>query len=271
MKNLLQFLIRNSVLLLFLLLEVVSFVLLIQNNQYPYSATFSSANRVYASCYACYDNVIRYFRLRSENEGLVQENARLREQITYLQEIEADGWDSTENYPDYAVIPARVVNYTGTQQKNYITINKGEANGVREDMGVVCERGVVGIVVAVSEHYSVVIPIINHALSISCRLKEDGSIGTLQWDGRDFRYAQLMDIGRHIMVREGDTIITSGVSTIFPKGIPVGVVEKDELTDNDSFHNIEVALATDFRRMQNVYILKQNYSEEIRGLEGSIK
>lgn len=271
MKNLLQFLIRNSVILLFLLLEVISFVLLIHNNHYPNSATFSSANRIYASCYACYDNVIRYFRLRSENEGLVEENAHLKEQITYLRETIEDSHDSIENYPDYSIIAARVVNYTGSQQKNYITINKGAADGVTEDMGVVCDRGVVGIIVAVSAHYSVVIPIINHALSVSCRLKDDGCIGTLQWDGKDCRYAQLMDIGRHITVREGDTIITSGVSTIFPKGIPVGVVRKDKLTDRDSFHNIEVALATDFRRMQNVYILRQNYSEEIKRLEESIE
>ncbi len=270
MKNLLLFLIRNSVILLFLLLEVVSFVLLIHNSNYPTSATFSSASRIYAACYTGYDNIVHYFRLRTENNDLVQENAALKQQLIHYQEIVADTHDSIGGFCDFTVIPARVINYTGSLQKNYITVNKGTIDGVKEDMGVVCDKGVVGKVVAASKHYSVIIPIINNALNISCRLKDDGCIGTLQWNGKHTDCAQLMDIGRHITVNLGDTIITSGATTIFPKGIMVGVVAHDKMTDSDSFHHIDVALATDFRRMQNVYILCQNDAEEIKTLEEQI-
>lgn len=271
MKNLLRFIIRNSVILLFILLEGLSFVLIIRNSCYPRSATFSSVNRISSACYTICNNIANYFRLRTENESLISENAQLREELVYAQEMLANACDTLKDYPDFSVIPARIINYTGKLQKNYITINKGAEDGVNEDMGVICREGVVGIIVTVSDHYSLAIPIINNALTISCRLQNEGYIGTLQWDGKNAHYAQLSDIGRHVVINKGDTVITSGVSAIFPKGIMVGTVEADELSDSDSFHHITVSLSTDFRRLQNVSILRRNDLEEIKNLEEYVK
>ena len=265
MKNLFRFIIRNGVVLLFILLEGLSFVLVIRNGCYPRSATFSSVNRISSACYTLCNDIAGYFRLRTENESLISENAQLR------QELLANTCDYLKDYSDYSVIPARVINYTGNLQKNYITINRGAKDGVSEDMGVVCKEGVVGIVVTVSDHYSLAIPVINNALTVSCRLKNDGYIGMLQWDGKDVHCAQLNDIGRHVAISKGDTVVTSGVSAIFPKGIMVGTVEADKLSDSDSFHHITVALSTDFRRLQNVSILRRNGLEEIKNLEEYVK
>lgn len=271
MKNLFRFIIRNGVVLLFILLEGLSFVLVIRNGCYPRSATFSSVNRISSACYTLCNDIAGYFRLRTENESLISENAQLRQELIAAQEMLANTCDSLKDYSDYSVIPARVINYTGNLQKNYITINRGAKDGVSEDMGVVCKEGVVGIVVTVSNHYSLAIPVINNALTVSCRLKNDGYIGMLQWDGKDVHCAQLNDIGRHVSISKGDTVVTSGVSAIFPKGIMVGTVEADKLSDSDSFHHITVALSTDFRRLQNVSILRRNGLEEIKNLEEYVK
>ncbi len=271
MKTLLRFIIRNGVVLLFILLEGLSFVLILRNSCYPRSATFSSVNRISSACYTCCNDIANYFRLRTENENLIAENAQLRQELISSQEMLADNCDTIIHYSGFSVIPARIINYTGNLQKNYITINKGAKDGVTEDMGVICKEGVVGIIVTVSDRYSLAIPVVNNALTISCRLKNDGYIGTLQWDGKNVHYAQLNDIGRHVSINKGDTVVTSGVSAIFPKGITVGTVENDKLSDSDSFHHITVALSTDFKKLQNVSILSRNDLKEIKTLEEYVK
>lgn len=270
MKNLFRFLVRNSVILLFIALEVLSIILLVQNNEYPKSATFSSVNQISSASYSFCNSIVDYFRLHTENEMLVSENAKLKEQVINLQESFLLINDSTNVEQEFSVIPAKIVNYTTNRQKNYITINRGAKDGVEKDMGVVCQDGAVGIVVTVSDHYALVIPIINNALTISCRLKDDGYIGTLQWDGRNHHSAQLMDISRHIPIHKGDTIITSGVSAIFPGGILIGTIKDYTLSDSDASYHIVVSLSTDFGRLQNVEVLKRTDQEEINDLEKTI-
>ena len=150
--------------------------------------------------------------------------------------------------------------------RNYLTVNRGEEDGVYEGMGVRNEEGAVGIVATVGKHYAVVLPIINIETHLSCRFLKNDYIGTLQWDGRDTRFAELADVATHLEVNIGDTIVTSGLSTSFPAGIPVGVVEDCRLDEGASYYTVRVRLATDFRRLRYIEMIDNEDMEEIQGL-----
>lgn len=276
MRNLWQFLVKYSNLLLFLLLEVVALFFVFSKGGLPHSAWVSSANRVTGSFYQAWDNVTTYFFLRSENERLVRENVELQNRITRLEnqlegQLETGLPDTVPAYvyaeKDLHYIPAKVINFSTSSQRNYLTLNKGARDGVEEDMGVVDQDGVVGIVRAVSDRFSVVIPVINNAFSVSCRFLSNDKLGPLHWDGVDYRYAQLEDIARHVEVHEGDTLVTSGLSDAFPEGIRVGIVEEAELGESDAYYHIKVRLAADFHRLGYVQIIQNKALVEQRQLE----
>ena len=276
MRNLWQFLVKYSNLLLFLLLEAVALFFVFSKGGLPHSAWISSANRITGSFYQTWDNVTTYFFLRSENERLVRENVELQNYITRLEnqlegQFEAGLADTVPAYvyaeKDLHYIPAKVINFSTSSQRNYLTLNKGARDGVEEDMGVVDQDGVVGIVRAVSDRFSVVIPVINNAFSVSCRFLSNDKLGPLHWDGISYRYAQLEDIARHVEVHEGDTLVTSGLSDAFPEGIRVGVVEKAELGESDAYYHIKVRLAADFHRLGYVQIIQNRALVEQRQLE----
>ena len=150
--------------------------------------------------------------------------------------------------------------------RNYLTVNRGEEDGVYEGMGVRNDEGAVGIVATVGKHYAVVLPIINIETHLSCRFLKNDYIGTLQWDGRDTRFAELADVATHLEVNIGDTIVTSGLSTSFPAGIPVGVVEDCRLDEGASYYTVRVRLATDFRRLRYIEVIDNEDMEEINNL-----
>lgn len=276
MRNLWQLIVKYSNLLLFLLLEVVALFFVFSQNGLPHSAWRSSANYVVGSFYQTVDNVFDYFFLRRENDRLVAENVELQNYITRL-ENQLEGMRETQlpdTVPAYVYaekdlhyIPAKVINFSTSSQRNYLTLNKGARDGVEENMGVVDQDGVVGIVRAVSDRFSVVIPVINNAFSVSCRFLSNDKLGPLHWDGVDYRYAQLEDIARHVEVHEGDTLVTSGLSDAFPEGVRVGIVEKAELGESDAYYHIKVRLAADFHRLGYVQIIQNKALVEQRQLE----
>ena len=277
MRTLLQFLARYSILLLFLLLETVAFILLVRHNSYQQSAVFSSANRVSAGLYSISSNITSYFSLRKQNEVLLDENESLKNKITALENaVEAVKEDSMLSYV-YAdnnlhYKAAKVINATTNLQRNYITINKGLRDGVTADMGVVAKDRVVGIVSAASDKFAVVIPVLNPLLTISCKLQKNNQVGALHWDGRDYRYAEMLDVARHIEVSEGDTVVTSGLSEVFPENILIGVIEKVVLTESDAYYNIRVRLAVDFRSIQYVTVIEnKNRAEKLKLEKEKIK
>lgn len=276
MRNLLQLLIRYSNLLWFILLEVIAFVCLIGHNRYQWSAVWSTANAAIGWCYTMNDDVIDYFHLRKVNDQLAEENIELLErinllegQIQYLAEADSSVLNSrylfAERDVDY--IPAKVINFTSQKTRNFITLNKGTSDGVELDMGVIDHNGVVGIVTQVSDHFSVVMPLINPAYSLSCRFTNNDHYGPLKWDGMDYRYGNLEDIARHIEVSVGDTLVTSGLTPAFPEGIHVGVVEKADLADSDAYYHIRVRYATDFRSLRYVQIVLNKKYLERREIE----
>ena len=271
MNNLLNFLIKYSVVFLFLFLEIISLSLVVSNQEYQKSVFLSSSNNVVSSMYEMSNTVVEFFKLRTANDNLSEENTALKNQIIELQNklsaLEPEEKDSTDYHvpPDLEnkLISAKVINNSTNKLQNYITLNKGYDDGLRPDMGVISDEGVVGIVKTVSHKFAVVIPVLNDKIKINCKFKKNNYSGPLQWDGLDYRYAGLNDIARHVELALGDTLITSGFTSNFPEGIPVGIIEDFKIRESDSYYTIKVKLAVNFRTLSHVKVIKYlNYKEQ---------
>ncbi len=271
MNNLLNFLIKYSVVFLFLFLEIISLSLVVSNQEYQKSVFLSSSNNMVSSMYEMSNTVVEFFKLRTANDNLSEENTALKNQIIELQNklsaLEPEEKDSTDYHvpPDMEnkLISAKVINNSTNKLQNYITLNKGYDDGLRPDMGVISDEGVVGIVKTVSHKFAVVIPVLNDKIKINCKFKKNNYSGPLQWDGLDYRYAGLNDIARHVELALGDTLITSGFTSNFPEGIPVGIIEDFKIRESDSYYTIKVKLAVNFRTLSHVKVIKYlNYKEQ---------
>ena len=258
MRKLLDFLVRKRHWFLFVLLEIVSLMLIYRNNAYQRNIIFSSANVLTGHIASVSGYVTSYLNLHEINKELLERNGQLEMELLELQDrldmMVADtvafaGFapDSTEQFA-YSFILAGVVNNSVSHLSNYITVNKGSKDGIAPDMGVVSERGVVGIVSTVNDHFSVIIPLLNPKSRLSCKVLGSTYFGALSWKGRD-------------------TIVTSGYSSVFPAGLIVGTVADFEKQHDDNFFSLEVELATDFQALNNVRIIKNYNQAEQRRVE----
>ena len=279
MRNLLNFFLKYNYWFLFILLEVISLALLFRFNNYQGSVFFTSSNQVAGMAYEAANNVTGYFHLKSINNDLVQKNVELELQMEHLRsvlmeltsdstELERMKSDALEGYDIYR---ANVINNSLTHVDNYITLDKGENDGIRSEMGVINGSGVVGIVYQTSANYSVVIPILNSKSSISCKIKQSDYFGFLKWDGGSSRYATVKDMPRHSLFSLGDTIVTSGHSAVFPGGIPIGTVEDMSDSHDGLSYLLKVKLFTDFGRLNDVRVIAQKGQEEQLELEQKVK
>ena len=210
-------------------------------------------------------SISEYFYLSENNADLLQENALLREELLALKsEINTIATDSLPC--DYRVITANVINNSVNKQQNLIILDKGEADGIKPDMGVICASGVVGIIKTVSDNFSVVIPVINNQSKISCKLDSSNNFGSLVWEGGDYRYAELNEIPKHVKVSIGETISTSGFSSIFPANIPVGKVI-DVYEKSEQFLSINIELSTNFRSLSYVEIMDFKLKQELDSIK----
>lgn len=275
MRNLWQLIVHNIHLLLFLLLEVVAFLLITHYLPYPKSTVFTSANRLVAGVNSAGDDIAEYFCLRRDNEELNAEITRLQLQVQTLQNQleplrETDSLPDTINYRyahlGYTVIPAKVIDLTTNQERNYLTINKGLRDGIQSGMGVVAGGGIVGIVSSVGDKFSLVVPIIHTAVNVSAYIQKNSQLGFTHWEGHDIRHVNLMEIGRHIPIETGDTILTSGLTATFPEGLLIGVTDRVRLTDGDNYYQIRVRLNTDFHHLRYVQVLNNTHSTELENL-----
>ena len=279
MRNLLNFFLKYNYWFLFILLEVISFALLFRFNNYQGSAFFTSSNQVAGMAYEAANNVTGYFHLKSINDDLVQKNVELELQMerlrSALMELTSDSTGLERMRSDalkgYDIYRANVINNSLTHVDNYITLDKGENDGIRSEMGVINGSGVVGIVYHTSSNYSVVIPILNSKSSISCKIKRSDYFGFLKWDGGSSEYATVKDMPRHSLFSLGDTIVTSGHSAVFPGGIPIGTVEDMSDSHDGLSYLLKVKLFTDFGRLNDVRVIAQKGQEEQLELEQKVK
>ncbi|MBQ2225098.1 MAG: rod shape-determining protein MreC [Prevotella sp.] len=283
MKNLIDFFTRYNYWFLFLLLEVISFVLLFQFNSYQGSVWFTSANIVSGKVYEISSKVESFFELSQVNEQLTQRNIYLEQQVKGLQEkLTSATQDSSylrnnqyQYLAGYKLIPAKVVSNSVDKYNNLITIDKGAADGVKKDMGVACGNGVVGIVFMTSEHYSIVIPVLNSQSNISCTIKGRGYFGYLHWKGGDASMAYVDDVPRHARFKLYDTIVTSGYSSVFPPGMLVGKVRHVYNSPDGVSYRLKIKLATDFGSLRDVCVIDNSVMNErlelLRATQDSIK
>lgn len=268
MRSLLRLLIKNYPFLLFLLLEVLSVVFIINYNSFQRAGFLNSSNAVSASIYSSYSRVAQYFRLTKVNNDLSAENAELRNR---LDEYEAAMLDSALQVHDqdsiFRYISARVINNSINKQQNYITLNKGRKHGIKPDQGIISAQGVVGIITNVSESYSMGLSVLNPRWSISAKLKNSGYYGSLLWNGNDYRKAELNEIPFHVELAEGDTIVTSGYSSVFPEGIMIGTISELSRPEGENYYKIEVLLAPDFKSIAQVEVIANTRIDELRQLK----
>lgn len=271
MRNLINFLIQYSVLILFLFLEVISFSLIVKNQEYQKSVFLSSSNATVASFYEMSNSVVEFFKLKASNESLSEENTALKNEIIQLRNalntIKPEQKDSIRfQIPpemEYKFISAKVINSSTNKLQNYITLNKGIRDGIKVDMGVVSDLGVVGIIKTVSDKFAVVIPVLNDKIRINCKFTKSNYSGPLQWTGFNYQYANLNDIARHVKFSLGDSLVTSGFTNTFPEGIPVGTIDNFNIKESDPYYSIRVKLAVDFRTLSHVKVIDyKNYREQ---------
>lgn len=270
MRNLIDFIIRNSSWFVFLFYLILSSILLFNNNPYQQSIYFTSANSVVSSVYSVINNITSYFYLRDINDDLQQKNAALEMEVLTLRAQvneyllqNSDTVGNTLTSKQYDYILSRVISNSISLQQNYITINKGQKDGISSEMGVVDQNGVVGIVNIVGDNSARIISLLNPNLRLSCKVKGSDYFGSLVWDGKSPYYAILEEMPRHVKFEEGDTIVTSGYSAVFPEGIIVGFVDEQLNSGADNFFSLKIKLSTDFTQLSNVRVLKNNMKEEL--------
>ncbi len=218
------------------------------------------------------ENIADYASLRTENRHLAEEILRLTETITRLEEEAAaaaacDSADYTTAWRGkYEFIPAEVIKNSVNKQHNYLIIGKGSDDGVRPQTGIITSRGVIGIVDAVSRHYSYAISFLNSDSSISARIGKDGAAGPMAWDGKGSGNALLREIPLQVKFEEGDTVYTSGFSTIFPPDIPIGRITGSRIVNGATFE-IKVSLFQDFSSVRHVCLVRNRDLDEIMSLE----
>ncbi|MBX2964588.1 MAG: rod shape-determining protein MreC [Cyclobacteriaceae bacterium] len=258
----------------FLLLELFCAWLIIQNNQYQGAQFFNSANSFVGNVNTVSQNVRDYFSLREVNVVLTDENTELRkkldQQSQYINALPIQGKVDEQIINRFDFVSAKVINNSTDRYTNFITINKGNAEGIKPGMAVLSAAGAIGKVKLTSTHFSVVTSLLNTDLRVSGLLKRTGHFGTIQWDGLDPQTTELNFIPRHVNPQVGDTVITSGYSGIFPEGILIGTISEVELGKEAPFFELKVKLAQDFHKLSFVTIVKSNLLHELDSLEQHI-
>ncbi len=250
-------------------------MLVFNNSPFHQASYLNSANRFTGGIYTISNNINQYFHLRSVNDSLVAENARLQSHFYILDSNKNDIdtfvlKDTAEHYVGrYTYTAADVLSNSTANRNNYLMLNVGAADGITKQCGVVCNEGVVGIVYDVSEHFCTVLSLLNSNVHISVKMDSSNHAGTLAWNGKSALFAQIDDINKHVKLEAGQRISTSGLNTIFPRNIPVGEVQETRIEGNTN--HITVKLSTSFETIYKVYVVKNLDFDEQQKLLNNIK
>ena len=238
---------------------------------------FTSANSIAGNIYSAITDVDSYFGLKTENRILVDHNNELINEVETLKARLREYEDSasiadignTQDNDGFYYKTARVVNSSINKVDNYITIDRGIMQGVESQMGVFNSKGVIGVTFTSSDNFTVVLPLLNSKSIISCKVN-DNTLCTLKWDGKDTRHSYLIDLPRYELFEMGDTVYTSGFSSIFPAGIPLGRIERLEDAADGQSYRARVELFVDFADIDNVFVVGHSNREEQEKLEEGI-
>lgn len=279
MSELLKFFVKYSSWFLFVIYLVAGFALLFSNNPFQHHIYLSSANVVASGIYRATNNVTSYFSLRDINEDLQTrisdlelENYRLNSVIrAYQEQLYADTMTVDSALTRYHFLISHVINNSINHSHNYITIEKGRLDGIEPEMGVIDQNGIVGIVNVVGDHTARLISVLNPYLRLSCKVKGEEQVGSLVWDGRDPGEAILEELPKHAKFVKGDTIVTSGYSSVFPEGVPVGTILSGSRDREDNFYTLRIKLFTDFSTLSTVRVIRDKMKDELSVVEKDIE
>lgn len=259
--------------LLFIILEILAFIIIIQDHSYHQSKFVNSANFFTGGLYSKANSINEFFHLRIDNRLLSEENARLKNLLGRRENTYAiDSFtviDTSQYFQKYDYSVAKIINNNYTKRNNFLTLNKGAKHGLTLDLGVVNSKGIIGVIKNVSANYATVLSILNSNSNINVRLKNSNHFGTLVWDGKDYNITQVIDIPRQAVFKAGDTIVTGGKSAIFPEGIEVGVVKDFKYAQN-KYQIINILLFNDMSAIGEVQIVKNLHKNEQVILEQSV-
>lgn len=283
MNNLVAFIAKYYHWFLFAVLEAASLALLIQFNSYHGSVYFTTANDVTGKLYEANSAIEEFFSLTKNNAQLTQRNLYLERQVKVMSEQLAQLTKDSSYLrnsqlallSDYRLIPAKVITNSISKRDNYITIDKGTADGIHADMGVACGNGIVGVVYMAGQHYSIVLPVLHSQSNISVAIDKRGYFGYLHWKGGRSDLADVDDVPRHAHFRLGDLIVTSGYSSIFPPGLLVGKVLHVFNSADGLSYRVQIRLSTDFGLLRDVCVIDDAPMRErvnlMRAAQDSIK
>ena len=270
MGKLIDLLKRYDYVALFVLLAIASLVMMARSTSYQGSRLTAWASSVAGRWYTGVNSVDAYFGLKSENDRLASENARLRARLaeSYISYTDTVfSVDDTVYRQHYDYTEAAVIKNSWSQQNNYIMIGKGTRHGLEPDMAVISPDGIVGVVMYTTPNFATVMPVLHSDSRNSVKLKRTGISGSLVWDGKDYRYAQVLDVPTTHPFVPGDTVVTSGLAGDFPEGIPVGFVESADTLKGSGFYKLRIRLATDFNKLGHVYVINNMFRKEQQQLE----
>lgn len=268
MQQIFNFIFKNSNRILFLLLISVSLALTIQSHSFHRSKIISSANFLSGGVYEKVNNLNEYLNLKTQNEELAIENAKLKSLLFNAKDTTtAKRLDSLKGVKLEDIIVSKVIHNSYNVYENYLTINSGERDGVKPDMGVINDKGIVGIIENTSPKYATVISILNKRTQINAKIKKSDHFGSLNWNGKSTGFVQLTDLPRLALIKIGDTIVTGGQSVIFPENINIGTIAKIYRDTQTNFYTLDVKLFNDMTNLGHVYIIKRKDRDEVLNLE----
>lgn len=271
MYRLFQFIYKYRAFFLFLFLESVCGYLIVQNNQYQSASFLNSSNFLAASILKNTSRISDYFTLQEKNTLLSEENALLRERLERLRQ--SSKFVNKELDLDYSKIdqfeyePVEVINKSIARFDNYLTLNKGADSGIKPGMGVIGSEGVVGKVKATSNRFSTVVSVLHSEMLTSSLIKKSNTLCTTKWDGKNPKEARLLYVPKHLEINLGDSIVTSGYNAVYPQSILIGTIKEASIGENDTFYDIVIDLATDFRDIKHAYVIKNRIVIEKDSLE----
>lgn len=269
MRNLIRFLLKHHLLILFLFLESIALILLIRFNSFQSARVFKMRHSIVGGISERYGNFSKYLSLEEQNRALIKENARLYNTLSRSRySLEDNSYIDSLSQLHFKHIPATVINNSVNKQYNYMTLDKGKFHGVEDDMGVIGPDGLIGVVKSSSQHFASVVPVLNREFFPNARIKGSNFIGVIEWPGTNYQQVTLNDIPLHAEINIGDTIETSGNTATFPQGIMIGTITDYEIIKGVHY-KISVHLSTDFKRVSDVTVIENLLKEEQLTLEDS--
>ena len=277
MYNLVRFLVRYHLFFFFLLLEGFCFYLIYQNSHYHQASFVNMANSANGRVYKSYSGVTDYLYLKKFADSLVKENASLHARLMDSKNdtitVQKEQMDTLSKKMEqvYTYTAAKVIRNSVNQSSNYIYINRGRNQGITPQMGVIDPSGVVGQVVNVTDDYAAVMSLLNKKFQVSVKLKHTNYFGPLSWEGKNTTMAKLKEIPKHVKLKVGDTLVTSGYSELFPENVMVGTVKHMNAEPEENFLDIDVALSTNMNNLSYVYVVTNLKKKELQILDSVVK